>query len=525
VLPTGVPTPSPTSNHNVNASHTNTAGENKKKFDKVNISYPERIFQGKEQEIIFTLEHSDGSISPFSIIQPSNNANIPTNTITNIRTIGPTITNQCQDGCKVYAKPRLILIKGLVPSSETIAPEQEYNGSPLTWTWGIRTTLDDGEAASFKIELDFELRYVNKTNYLPNYWREPQAFPILVGLPTVIKVASPMSIGGGLLAILVGGIPRKRRRDEEEIINLTRGNLPETEIDEVHFTGYAPSKVHAGSDFLVQIFAHLAAQIEKLNELANEVDPMVIRPVAGQIRRQIKRGSQLSFQLVIKGLGVNEYSESYEWKGEIIPQRFIVSVPKDQDRSEKWCKLYVIENSVPVGSLVFKIEIVSADTHIPPTPPPAAIDTYKRFQKPFISYSSKDRWQVLMRVQMLEAEKKEYFLDVLSIRSGENWAEKIEDYINKCDVFYLFWSENAKRSEEVKKEILKAYERQGGSDAAAPDIIPIPLGKPPPVKPPEELKFLHFNDRLSALIFAAEVENKFMRLKYWLSSLLFWRND
>lgn len=291
--------------------------------------------------------------------------------------------------------------------------------------------------------------------------------------------------------------------------------------DEVSCTAYSPSKVKAGNDFVIQVFAHLAEQVEKVGEMAQRFDPAA-EPVPDQITRNIRRGATISFRLVIESLGIDKQSDTHFWNGEIIRERFVVSVPENQNPSQRWCKIYLVENSVPVGNLMFQIEIVSGAAQ---SAEPQPARNFKRFEAPFISYSSKDRWKVLMRVQMLDAEKKNYFMDFVSLKRGEKWAEKIDEYIDKCDVFYLFWSKNAKNSDYVKKEILRAYQRQGGKAEAAPDIIPIPIEKPPPVEPPEELKFLHFNDQFSYFIFAAEKETVFQKLRYRLSSLFFWKND
>jgi hypothetical protein len=60
----------------------------------------------------------------------------------------------------------------------------------------------------------------------------------------------------------------------------------------------------------------------------------------------------------------------------------------------------------------------------------------------------------------------------------------------------LFWSTAAKESPWVLREVRYALERKGGNEAAPPEIRPVPIEGPPPVLPPEELKHLHFNDRL-----------------------------
>ncbi|MGA2076969.1 MAG: hypothetical protein ABSH52_26055 [Terriglobia bacterium] len=46
------------------------------------------------------------------------------------------------------------------------------------------------------------------------------------------------------------------------------------------------------------------------------------------------------------------------------------------------------------------------------------------------------------------------------------------------------------------KEVHYAVERKGNDEFAPPEILPVPREGPPPVEPPPELAYLHFDDRL-----------------------------
>ena len=47
------------------------------------------------------------------------------------------------------------------------------------------------------------------------------------------------------------------------------------------------------------------------------------------------------------------------------------------------------------------------------------------------------------------------------IRTGDGWRQKLYEFIDKDDTFLLFWSEGAKKSEEVLKEAQRANKRTG----------------------------------------------------------------
>lgn len=76
-----------------------------------------------------------------------------------------------------------------------------------------------------------------------------------------------------------------------------------------------------------------------------------------------------------------------------------------------------------------------------------------RLRRIFASYSRKDARAVHELVRLVRLTGAPVFLDIDSIACGERWAEKIADAIRAADLFTVFWSSNASRSEEVAREL------------------------------------------------------------------------
>jgi hypothetical protein len=115
----------------------------------------------------------------------------------------------------------------------------------------------------------------------------------------------------------------------------------------------------------------------------------------------------------------------------------------------------------------------------------------------FASYATGERREVLARLQGIKKilPNVEVFLDVFSLRSGDNWREKLEEHVPTKDVFYLFWSQNAAKSEWVEKEWRLALNKRG-----LDYIDPVPLESTHLAPPPAELAELHFNDAYALYI-------------------------
>lgn len=88
----------------------------------------------------------------------------------------------------------------------------------------------------------------------------------------------------------------------------------------------------------------------------------------------------------------------------------------------------------------------------------------------FISYSTKDIANVRQLEKLILNTGVELFVADHSLLPGEKISENIINAIEKCDLFILLWSKNAKTSEWVSQEI-------GHANAMDKFILPLVIGK------------------------------------------------
>ena len=91
----------------------------------------------------------------------------------------------------------------------------------------------------------------------------------------------------------------------------------------------------------------------------------------------------------------------------------------------------------------------------------------------FASYTSKDRRRVLARVQGIEKLGVSVFMDTHALRSNDQYKKRIFEAIDSADIFYLFWSRHATRSNWVDQEWRYGYKQKGLAF-----IDPVPLVDP-----------------------------------------------
>ncbi len=283
------------------------------------------------------------------------------------------------------------------------------------------------------------------------------------------------------------------------------------ETDELQCSVYAPHECLPGEGFLVQAFAHLKEHAPQLEALAKEADRGASRRGAEKLGA-VARGQELLFHLDMPGLKVDDPTQSVVWNGEIESAQFGVTTPEDFRPRRINCKLTVSVKEFPIGHVRFVFEVVAAPR---PADENAAKDeegegaglgpggAFVRYRKGFVSYASEDLPEVLARVQVMRLLGIEFFHALLSLKPGERWERALYKHIDESDVFFLFWSAAANKSEWVEKEVRYALARKGADDERPPEILPVILEGPPDVPPPSYLDERHFNDPLALLIRAA----------------------
>lgn len=272
---------------------------------------------------------------------------------------------------------------------------------------------------------------------------------------------------------------------------LRRGDFspnPALPVDDVDCTVFATPEARPGDTVLVQVFAHLPEESAAATSLAKEFDRDAIRRGCESLGTKIARGSQLHFELTVADLQIR-HAKDLTWKGRPASIQFSVAVAKSFAPRNITAQIAVLQNSVPIGEIVFKLSVVAQGARR--TNPEPVESRARRIERAFASYASPDRDEVCKRVQMARAAGIQCFQDVLDLDPGERWERRLYQYIDQSDALFLFWSHHSRDSEWVTREWRYAL-KQKGLDF----IRPVILEGPPIVPPPPELQALHFNDRM-----------------------------
>jgi hypothetical protein len=267
----------------------------------------------------------------------------------------------------------------------------------------------------------------------------------------------------------------------------------EPNVDTVVCSVFGPPVAPPG-EILIQVFLHMPSHAERAQFLATAMDSSATQKSTQFLETPIKRGAKVDISFSVSVLTVDEPVQSVIWQGEPTFAQFLVTIPHGSSGQSFFPVVRISVDGKLVGRIKFRIE--SKPTTTAQSEPLG--DQARRYEHAFVSYATKDRKEVLKRVQMLPIMKTEFFQDILSLDPGDRWEKKLYENIDRSDLFLLFWSQAAKDSEWVIREAEYALKYQLQNPEAEPDIVPVILESN--VAPPPSLAALHFNDRIQYLV-------------------------
>lgn len=261
-------------------------------------------------------------------------------------------------------------------------------------------------------------------------------------------------------------------------------------------SAFAPSEVERGDEMMVQVYVYEDSRHEELQADAEQADKD--KPTErshNPLNFNIQQGDVVTVELSIRHLSEQIQRKSFVWQGKTAKVYFFVDVPEDFDKRRVLAEITLSVNNMPLGELAFATNVTdtySLDKQLSDV-------TSKLYKKVFISYSHKDTDVINAIAEAYRAlGTVDYFYDRHSLEPGERYEKTIIEYIEKCDLFMLCWSQNAKESKWVN------FERTLASNAALeepPRLRLYPINITPYAAPPEDMiTTFHFKDYYKLIV-------------------------
>ena len=202
----------------------------------------------------------------------------------------------------------------------------------------------------------------------------------------------------------------------------------------------------------------------------------------------IQKGTQITIIPECPEVSFNPPQQNFYWEEDFHRVRFRFMADKTLAEGAGKGTITILGGPIIIGSLKFALLFSSENqTQLPKTKDEEVHGKMYHQDEIFISYSHEDMPVVLACRNAYKALGYKVFRDKDTLLSGQNWFEEIKGMICKADIFQLFWSDSAAKSEYVQREwehALTCQKREGF-------IRPVYWKEPMP-SPPEKLKDIHF---------------------------------
>jgi hypothetical protein len=271
-------------------------------------------------------------------------------------------------------------------------------------------------------------------------------------------------------------------------------------LSEAYFTAYYPRHAAAKTEYGFYVYAHLLdALIESdIQAFSSHLGGRV--PKAMLARRSVKldEGTLLTVMIHSDKLQFNPMGAMQVWKAPFV--RFDFKFTADESLVDEIVegRIAILLGMIEIASIDFKISVgesnpIAAMNALPEKPSLSlpASESMPPYQKIFVSYSRKD---TIVAEHYRTAQTmlgNTIFMDVHSIRAGEDWDAALKRFITDADVFQLFWSEHSATSDHCRFEWEFALSQRCPDTRCRQFIRPTYWQKPMPIVP-EELNHLHF---------------------------------
>jgi hypothetical protein len=220
--------------------------------------------------------------------------------------------------------------------------------------------------------------------------------------------------------------------------------------DRLAFTAWHPAIVPPETWQPLTVYLHLASLQAAVDSLVAEgADRMRVQPATSTARANtpLAKGTWLTLIPSVEGLTFNPTSISVAWYEDFQEALFRFRAAPERAGGSAFGSIDVLVGTMPIARLGVNVNVRLGTAVAQMTAVKTSV-----YQEAFASYSGKDAAIVDACAAVYRALGVYVYIDRHSIRGGQEWWPALKRFIQKSDIFQLFWSSSAAESEAVKSE-------------------------------------------------------------------------
>lgn len=286
------------------------------------------------------------------------------------------------------------------------------------------------------------------------------------------------------LARQVGSVLNDYQREEDAT---TAKVIPEERLS---FTAAYPGAISPGSWYSLLVYLHLARLQQDVAEIIQQRTAQIgLKPLTSSAEAvtSVKRGTWLRLTPRLDGIAFNPLSQEVAWLEDIQESSFRLIADGSLIGHPLLGSVDVHCGPALIAQVPISISVRERDVTTQSTVPTTT--TAQIFNRIFASYSHEDTPIVDACVAVYEALGIYVYIDKQSLRSGQIWHAMLRRFVDKSDLFQLYWSKSSSQSKAVEDEWKYALSLVGRKGETF--IRPLYWEEDWP-KPPFDLSHIHF---------------------------------
>ena len=269
-------------------------------------------------------------------------------------------------------------------------------------------------------------------------------------------------------------------------------SVPSVAGDDVLFSAYHPRAVDVGEWHKLLVYAHLQEALEAVKTDAGQV----LGLKAGDYRQseakstaKIAPGTEITLVPQGDGLEFKPERATIAWSGSWQRADFEMKATEKRAGHVATGSVACYVGPLLIAEIRLPVVVKQPGEESPPESAGQEMQTAKMYQAVFASYSHRDTQIVEAMETACKSLGMDYLRDVMTLKSGQKWSDRLLKMIEEADIFQLFWSNSSSKSPYVEQEWQYALRLAGEKGPAF--IRPIYWEKPIP-RVPRELGEIHF---------------------------------
>jgi pSer/pThr/pTyr-binding forkhead associated (FHA) protein len=292
-----------------------------------------------------------------------------------------------------------------------------------------------------------------------------------------------------LIAISAAQVMEARAGTEQPQENPVAANH-ETLFEHLRFTAFHPKEVAVETWNSLLVYTYIESALENIYQDVNLLlrETEIGGGVANKVNPLLPHGTNITIIPECRGVLFNPRRVTLQWSEDWHRSIFRFSARRDLAGLSRNGRINIFAGPLLVGTLRMAM-LFEEQERIDPLIEDAAIST-KPYQGIFASYSHHDKVVMQACQEMYRTLGFDASLQIDQMRSWQELSAEVQAGIEQAEVFQLFWSEQAAKSEYVRQEWEYALRLNRGESFMRPVYWEVPLVKPPNTLAPFYFSYL-----------------------------------